>query len=283
MTRAEVLTVRKGWVQAIVGPIAYLGYLPNFKQLNFSVDGNTLANALKNLDEDFHAIAKSNGDIQIFDSEHEIVFKPKAAEIMLSVPPGTWTNYNLAEAWYLVDKFVHTQFPGVRVKDDYLEVLSDQSIVRVNVGTTFESEKIFAQAKLTKKAQAYQIYNNHLWLRYSPTDFVIISELPNVVFPPTDGYFKKEIQARYTRIPGIIKEKILPCETVEFKDGCLLLKKQESAQASIENVDGFGEYEFTVFNKVIRNASHWAMAGEVMYFSGPGFSGLIENLNGKPF
>lgn len=283
MARANVLTVRQGWIQAIIGPVAYMGFLPNFKHMNFSVDGKTLASALKTLEEDFRAITHENGDIQIFDSEQEIIFKPQAAEMMLTPPKGPWQIYNLAESWTLVDKFIHTQFPGIRAKHDYLEVLSDQSIVRVHVETTFKEPKVYSQAKITKKAQAYCIYKKHLWLRYSPSDFVIISELDNVIFPSTDQYFVKEQKANYKRIPLLVKEKLLPCDTVEFKDGNLLFKKQDIAKASVEGIDGFGEYNYTLFAKVVKYASHWAMMGELMYFSGSGFSGVIENLNGKPF
>jgi len=283
MAKAEVLTVRRGWIQAVVGPIAYVGFMSNFDKMNFSVDGKTLASALKTLEEDFKAIQFENGDVQVFDSEQEIQFKARNAEIMLSLPKGPWHNRNIAEPWTLVDKFINTQFPGVRASKDYLEVLSDQSIVRVHADINFELPKVYAQAKLTKKAQAYCVTKDKLWLRYSPTDFVAISELAQVAFPNTDGYFRKEKDAKYVRIPKLVKEKLLPCDIVEFKDGCLLFKKEGVAQASVENIDGFGEYEYVLFAKVVKHATHWAMMGELMFFSGPGFSGVIENLNGMPF
>lgn len=275
--KADIVTVHNGFVQAINGPIAYLGYLPNLEKVSFAVDAEIFASALKDLDDDF-MVKVFEEEVLIFDSEREIKFISKGPEQLLEIPQSAWIMRDITHMWQLTDKFVTAQYPGIRVTRDYFETISDQSILRVSHHLEIDqlgwSKPVFSRCKVTSKSIAYCLTNSQLWLQYDNSNFIVISKL-GVEFPNTDDYFRGTL--RYKQIPNL-KEKLLPCDIVKFENNNLILIKEGAAKATIENVEGRGVYDFKLFNKVIQNAVGWQMTDTAMFFTGANFRGVIENV-----
>lgn len=275
--KADIVTVHKGFVQAINGPIAYLGFLPNLANVSFAIDAEIFASALKDLDDDF-MVKVFNDEVLIFDSEREIKFVSKGPEQLLQIPKDDWIMRDITHMWQLTDKFVTAQYPGIRVTRDYFETISDQSILRVSHHLEIDqlgyNKPVFSRCKVSSKSIAYCITKNQLWLQYDNSNFIAISKL-DVEFPTTDDYFRSTL--RYKQIPNL-KEKLLPCDTVKFENNNLILIKENAAKATIENVEGRGVYDFKLFSKVIQHAVGWQMTDTAMFFTGPNFRGVIENV-----
>ena len=273
MKTCDVVTIHHGTVQAIKGPIAYFGYMPEFNNYSFAIDAKMFVATLRKFRNGFNVVQKDNL-IVFFDDKQETDFVPQPAEILLSTKNINWiNNSDFPIAWNIAQKFVTLDFPGFRVGNDYIEVLSDQSIARIQT-PTIGIKGIYAAVKLPAGISRIAEHNNKLWFAASPSDYIIVNSL-DIEFPRTDIYFDAWGDYEMVTIPDILKDRfVLTEQTVFDTDGVKFVQK-EKATAAIENVAGHGTYDGKLFSNLVTHAQRYSFQTRFLAFESGKIQGVI--------
>ena len=275
MKSCDVVTVSDGTVQAIKGPIAYIGYMDQFEGKSFAIDAKMFVAALKKLDNDFH-ISVSKDKVVLYDDKQEVNFVVQPAEQLLEVPQGEWQFIgDFLEEWNSAHAFMSSDFPGIAIRQGYLEVLSDSSIARINTEIDLP-HGIYAGVKLPKSIKTACVVNNKLWLRATPTDYIVINSLA-VDFPNVDGYYNNW-PTDWTEIPSRLREKFIPTKKVRYDNNTVQFIEQDKATAIIENIPGSGTYDGGLFKSMLELANEYHFAHGYLAFQNSGVRGIIANV-----
>lgn len=276
MKACDVVTVRNGIVQAIKGPVAYLGYMEEFAHNCFAVDAKMFVMTLRKFKNSFKVLQKEN-IIVMYDDTQEIDFVPQQAEILLSTKNIRWTNNeSFVKAWGIAQKFIELDFPGVRINHGYIETLSDNSIVRIATKTQ-DLAGIFAAVKLPASIKNVAFYNNKLWFSASPYDLVAVNSL-ELLFPTTDQYFTNWQDFNWTKIPEVLKERFVETEQVSFDTEGVKFIQKEKATASIENISGLGCYNGKLFGNVVKYANSYSFQDRFVAFENEQVKGVVARV-----
>ena len=279
MAKADTVSINKGEIQAIVGNVAYIGFILAANRISCSVDAKSFVAAIKQLS--LPMFTERESELVIFDEEQQIILYKKNGNAQIAVPKDVaWRMYDTAPYWTSVEKFVDSQFPGIKLTENYLEVLSEKLIVRVQLPFgTCSDDLIFSQTKINKLSDCFCIADNKLWIKYPEDNYIVINNLPDVVFPDTSSYFDSSVYINYEEIPSYLADMLVPCDKVEFKENQLLLSSKDILQAPIDDIEGIGVYEYKWFSKIVANATHWYMDDNVMYFynKDTNLYGVLEN------
>ena len=273
MKAADVVTVNKGEVQAVVGPNIFKGFMPNFASCpKFAVDAKAFVDNVKILEDDFMVQVRENS-VKLFDSAKEVTIAKTIPETMLRIPQGPWHSGDITQVWGKINDFATADYPGIRCTSSYFEALSAECIVRIEYDT-FQDELMLSSCKIPKKANAYAFISNRLWVRYPDSSYAVIGKL-NVRFPSTDSFFEEWPDCH--RIPNHVATSLVSAEMVQFKEGYLEFKTKDISKTVIENIDGQGEYDCTFFRKIVLKATHWKTTPKLLYFENAGLTGVLEN------
>ena len=104
---------------------------------------------------------------------------------------------------------------------------------------------------------------------------MIINSL-DVKLPNTDRFFDDWPEI-LDKVPDIVKQRFVETEKARFVDGSLVLIEKDRATATIEHVNGFGDFEGKLLKNVIEHATHWKFEKDFLRFEGQGIKGVIAH------
>jgi len=274
MKGCDVVTVHEGVVQAIKGPIAYFGYQHELKNHSFAVDAKMFVATLKKFKNDFKVIHNKDTDrIVFFDAQQEIDFIRQPAEILLSTSRLIWEPLDeFANSWNIAQKFVATDFPGVKIEHNYIEVLSDNSIVRIQTPTRGLAG-IFASVKLPAGISKVSQHNNRLWFYATNFDHIVVNHL-DINFPNTDTYFN-QWPDDFEEIPNILKQRFVETDKTVFDAEGVKFIQEEKATAVIENIIGRGHYSGKLFSNILSYGDRYSFQDRFVAFEAPHIKGVV--------
>lgn len=276
--KCKLLTIGKGKIQGVLDSIAFIEFCEKFSNKEFyTIDAKAFISAVASLD-DFTIIEKDLYIILVDESKQvELIKQPKTLALNI---PKSWHNCNITQPWNLAMNFISLDYPGLRINENYLEVLSNSYLVRVNVNLSgILDEKYFNRIvpsyKLPKDNLAICFTNTALWLAYD-TGYIALNYLA-LILPNTDNFFKSN-NYQYKIIPQKLKElKPIKTEFVEFKNNNLEFKTENIVTSTIENVEGLdGKYCFNIFDKIVKNSDVWITDKKALHFASAKLKGLLE-------
>ena len=276
MAKCPNITVENGWLQATTGSAIFREFVPKFATFNFAVNAKAFVDALKQVQNTCFIRLTTEHLLLITDKQEiKLVLVPPDIHVSPSATTAMWTIDDWASDWAIISEFVDPAYPGVRCCTDYLEAVSNESIVRMKKSVAFPQSVVIAACKLPKKSQNYAFINNVLWIGYNIDCYVGLTAL-DISLPNTDSFFKDDALP-FKTIPKQLLKQLISADYAEFINGGILLKIADVTSAFIEGVEGRGIYDCSLFNKVVKHGTVWAMTGEVMHFESSILNGIIEN------
>lgn len=275
----DVVTIDHGKVQAIKGPIAYFGFHPAFINETFAVDAKMFVAALRKFKDSFY-INKTDDKIILFDEKQEVDFLYQPAEQMLDFKTTNWVDIpTFGKNWNTAQKFVSTDFPGIKLTKNYMEVLSDNSIVRIKTELPSNFQGIFASIKLPANIKSVGYYNGILWLAFTEHDFIAINHL-EILLPNTDPYFTNWPDT-FETIPMILKERFVETDLTVFDTEGVKFVQKEKATAAIENVSGTGSYAGKLFGNIMAHGERYSFQDNFLAFEAEHIQGVIARVRSE--
>lgn len=275
MKSCDVVSINKGIIQAIKGPIAYFGFHPSFVNEEFALDAKMFVAAIRKF-KTYFKIAHDDNKIILFDEKQEVDFIKQPAEIILDFSKVPWKNIpNFDKIWNIAQKFIQPDFPGVRITSSYIEVISDKSIVRITADLK-GINGIFASVKLPSNINQLGYYNNRLWFSSTPYDLIAVNSL-DIMFPNTDMYFDTWPE-NFEVIPEILKERFVETDETIFDMKGVNFVQKEKATASIENISGIGSYDGKLFSNLVAYGDRYSFQDRFVAFEANNIKGVIARV-----
>lgn len=269
MQKANVVTVSDGIIQAQHNGVLYQDYDIHLAGSNFAVNAKQFFEGWKVLKPGFRVFSKEKQFVTLVDEEQVITLTKEMPDDLV-LPPPRENNIDLTPQLNALAPYAAADFPAFFCTETAVEVLHPQMIVRA---APFEVTGVFSVTALPTHSDGYSLGKEGLWIYYGKA-CVCLGKL-DISKPDTDSYFEYRPELR--RIPGKILGRWVKCLGVRFEktDLCLL------PNSRIEMIKGQGEYDPTLFHKVIKNATDWAMDDKLLYFGTDKIRGVLENEQGR--
>ena len=272
--KCQVVTVENGWLQATHEGAAFVTYLSKARGLSFAVDAKAFIDAIKVLESDYRFVLdKSNNILIMFDSIQEIKLYLQVSELWISMP-SEFIEGDIATSWVTINEFSTPNFPAVRVTSDYLEVITNHSIVRLEHCFNIETKNIMTY-KILKNSESYAFDKKFLWIKYDEFNFIGLSYI-DTSLPGTDSFFHTWDVG--TLIPINLHTKLIPAEYAKFTQEGLFLTTEHTMSAEIEGIKGQGQYEYAFFKKAIQKGLTWCFTKKTLNITGNKIKIILENL-----
>jgi len=269
MAKAKVISVYDGILQAQYNGVVYEEYSGRFTENFFATDAKQFFQALITLDENYKVFDDENF-IYLVDDRQEFRLAKCALNELLEIEPTLVYVNEHTQAFVDLRPFVTQDFPGYFLSEDWIEVLHPSMIVRTANYLPFQG--CFSVGEIPADHATFRLNEKGLWISFNTHEQVCFGKL-EIEKPETSQFFKD--WPELTPIPKILNRRWVRCKKAEFICGSLNLDDT----CIIEGVHGKGTYDGVLFSKVIRNATHWQMDDNLLYFASEDFAGVLENVD----